>query len=425
MIHRYDEKFNEHIYILKLKNGMEVHLLPKEDPYYTTYVELSLPYGALHLDYTYDQKTYHTPPGTAHFMEHKIFAMPDGDAFAKFSNLGVDANAMTSYHQTSYIFNATNHVIEALTHLLDMLDTPYFTPENVEQEKLIIEEELKMYLDDPHSKMQNQLMENMYHMHTLKHDIGGTIDSIKEITPEMLTDVYNHFYDPNQRLLVISGKLDVAELKRYFKAYDKNSTKVEKPKVLFPKESKTVVRKQEVVFEDIQIEKLMIGIKLHPLGRFGKELVKREMVMTMVLNMLLGSSSKMYEYLLKEQLINQSFYVNTTFEKKAENIVIYAESKKVSKLKKILVDYLIKDAKNDLNEEDFIRYKKVYLGQFIFALNNLETKTYLYGKYYHQKSSLFDVIEMMQAVTYDEMLKTLNQINKRSMSILIYKQKKD
>ena len=167
-------------------------------------------------------------------------------------------------------------MIEALTHLLDMLDTPYFTPENVEQEKLIIEEELKMYLDDPHSKMQNQLMENMYHMHTLKHDIGGTIDSIKEITPEMLTDVYNHFYDPNQRLLVISGKLDVAELKRYFKAYDKNSTKVEKPKVLFPKESKTVVRKQEVVFEDIQIEKLMIGIKLHPLVDLEKNLSKEK-----------------------------------------------------------------------------------------------------------------------------------------------------
>lgn len=425
MIHRYDERFNEHIYILKLKNGMEVHLLPKEDPYYTTYVELSLPYGALHLDYTYDQKDYHTPPGTAHFMEHKIFAMPDGDAFQKFSNLGVDANAMTSYHQTSYIFNATNHVIEALTHLLNMLDTPFFTKENVEQEKLIIEEELKMYLDDPHSKMQNQLMENLYHMHTLKFDIGGTIDSIKEVTPEMLMDVYKHFYDPNQRLLVITGKMDVAELKRYFKAYDTAKVKLDKPKVLFPKESKTVVKKQEVVYDDIQIEKLMIGIKLHPLGRFGKELVKREMVMTMVLNMLLGSSSKMYEHLLKAQLINQSFYVNTTFEKKAENIVIYAESKKVSKLKKILVDYLTKDAYLDLNEEDFMRYKKVYLGQFIFALNNLETKTYLYGKYYHQKSSLFDVIEMMQAVTYGEMLKTLSQINKRSMSILIYKQKND
>ncbi len=424
MIHKYDKRFNEHIYILKLKNGMEVHLLPKDGPFYTTYVELSLPYGALHLDYVYNQKTYKTPPGTAHFMEHKIFAMPDGDAFAKFSNLGVDANAMTSYHQTSYIFNATNNVIEALTHLLDMLDTPFFTKENVEQEKLIIEEELKMYLDDPHSKMQNQLMENMYHTHTLKHDIGGTIDSIKEISAEMLMDVYNHFYNPNERLLVITGKIDLKEMKHFFEVYDQSRVKTYKPLLVFSKESKTIVKKMEIVYDDIQIEKMMLGIKLHPLGRFGKDLVKREMIMTMVLNMLLGSSSKMYERLLKEQLINQSFYVNTTFEKKAENIVIYAESKKLLKLKKILVDYLTKDAYIDLDEDDFMRYKKVYLGQFIFALNNLETKTYLYGKYYHQKSSLFDVIEMMQDVTYDEMLKALQRINKRSMSILIYKKTK-
>ena len=424
MIKKYHQRFNEQVYIMKLKNGMEVHLLPKDDPYYTTYVELSIPYGALSLDYTFEKKLYQTPPGTAHFMEHKIFAMPDGDAFLKFSNLGVDANAMTSYHQTSYVFSATDQVIPALSHLLDMLDTPHFTDENVEQEKLIIEEELKMYLDDPHSKMQNQLMENMYHHHTLKHDIGGTVASIQDITPGMLMDIYKHFYNPHNRLLVIAGHIDLKALKAFFKAYDQQKQAIAKPTVILPKESKTIVKKSEVVYDDIQVDKLMLGIKLDPLGRFGKALVKREMVMTMCLNMLLGSSSKMYEYLLKEKLINQSFYVNTTFEKKAENIVIFAESKKITKLKNILINYLTKDAYEDLNEEDFIRYKRVYLGQFIFALNHLETKTYLYGKYMHLKSSLFDVIDMMNEVTYDEILSALKRIQKRKMSILIYKKAK-
>jgi predicted Zn-dependent peptidase len=409
---------------MKLKNGMEVHLLPKDDPYYTTYVELSIPYGALSLDYSYQDQLYQTPPGTAHFMEHKIFAMPDGDAFLKFSNLGVDANAMTSYHQTSFVFSATDQVIPALSHLLDMLDTPHFTKENVEQEKLIIEEELKMYLDDPHSKMQNQLMENMYHNHTLKHDIGGTVDSIQDIHPDMLMDIYKHFYNHHNRLLVISGHIDLKALKAFFKAYDEDKKLIDKPKVILPKESKTIVKKTEIVYDDVQVDKLMIGIKLDPLGRFGKELVKREMVMTMCLSILLGSSSKMYEYLLNEKLINQSFYVNTTFERKAENIVIFAESKKINKLKNILINYLTKDAYDDLNEEDFIRHKRVYLGQFIFALNHLETKTYLYGKYKHLKSSLFDVIDMMNDVTYEDIKFALKRIQKRKMSILIYKKAK-
>jgi predicted Zn-dependent peptidase len=421
MIHKYYERFNEHVYIIKLKNGMEVHLLPKEEPVYTTYVQLSIPYGSLDLSYTFDKKRYFTPAGTAHFMEHKIFANPDGDAFAKFSNLGVDANAMTSYHQTSYLFSATNHVLEALTHLLDMLDTPYFTKENVEQEKDIIAEELKMYLDDPVSRMQNKLMENMYHNHYIKHDIGGTVESILEVTPELLEDVYKHFYQPNMRLLTISGKMDIKAIKTFFKQYDKQINKKIKPKPLIVKESKTLVKKQEVLTDDIQFSKLMLGIKLDPIGRLDQALVKREMSMTMCLNMLLGSSSKMYESLLQQQIINQSFYVNTTFENKAEHIMIYAESKKINKLKTILINYLTKDAYFDLNEENFERYKKVYLGQFIFALNSIETKTYLYNKYYHQKTSLFEVVDMMNNVTYEDMLDALKRIQKRSISTLILK----
>lgn len=421
MIHKYNKRFNENVYIIKLKNGMQVHLLPKEEPVYSTYVELSIPYGSLDLLYTYNDKEYLTPAGTAHFMEHKIFANPDGDAFAKFSNIGVDANAMTSYHQTSYLFTATDHVLEALTHLLDMLDTPYFTKENVEQEKEIIAQELKMYLDDNVSKMQNNLMENMYHNHYMKHDIGGTVESIQDITPELLEGIYKHFYHPNMRLLTISGKIDMKEIKAFFKNYDQQDNTRLKPVIHFPKESKTLVKKTEKLVEDVQINKLMLGIKLDPIGRTEQALIKREMAMTMCLNMLLGSSSKMYESLLNKQMINQSFYVNTTFEKKAEHIMIYAETKYVSRLKNILINYITKDAFKDLNETDFIRYKKVYLGQFIFALNSIETKTYLYNKYYHQKTSLFDVVDMMNDVSYEDMINALKRINKRSITTLVLK----
>ncbi len=424
MIHKYIEEFNEHVYILKLKNGMQVHILPKEDPFYTTYVELSIPYGSLDLEYKVDQKIYTSPAGTAHFMEHKIFAMPDGDAFAKFSNLGVDANAMTSYNQTSYLFSATENVIPALTHLLNMLDTPYFTKENIDQEKDIIAEELKMYLDDQVSKMQNQLMENMYHHHAIKHDIGGTVESIQLVDKELLNNIYTHFYAPNQRLLTISGKIDMKALKTFFKAYDQKKLSYRKPSIHISKESNKLVKKIEKFEDDVQINKMMMGVKLISTGRFGKDLVRREMVMSMCLNMLLGSSSKMYEELLKEQLINQSFFVNTTFEKKAENITIYAESKKINTLIKRLVEYLTQGAYHDLNEADFLRYKKVYLGQFIFALNSIETKTYLYGKYYHQNMSLFDVVEMMNNVSYTDMTDALKRIQKRLISTVIYKKAK-
>ncbi|MDX9691629.1 MAG: pitrilysin family protein [Acholeplasmataceae bacterium] len=422
MITKKYDHFGETVHILKLKNGMQVHILPKEEPYYTTYVELSLPYGAMDLTYLYENIPYQTQYGTAHFLEHKIFAMPEGDAFQMFTSLGVDANAMTSYNQTSYLFVATNKVMEALTHLFNMIDTPYFTDENIESEKSIIAEELKMYLDDPNVVMQNQMMEMMYHAHPLRYDIGGTLDSIKDIDKKTLDHVYAHYYAPNQRLVTIAGKVDLKAIKAFFKAYDlSHPTKAIKPKTLLPKEPKRLVSKHIVETKDINLNKLMIGIKLPLLKSNSKDQIKHELALSLGLNMLLGSSSRMYESLLDKKYINASFYVNTTFEKKAEYMMIYAESKKVYALKKMLVDYLTQEAVNDLDEKSFIRYKKVYLGQFVFALNSIETKAYLYGKYYHMGSSLFDVVDVLQTISYEDVIHALKRIEKKYTATLIYK----
>lgn len=422
MIKKVYERFNETVYELKLKNGMKVHILPKEEPYFTTYVELSIPFGALDLNYQTENKVIETPCGTAHFLEHKIFAMPNGDAFSQFSALGVDANAMTSYNQTSYLYVATQNVIPALTHMFNMLDTPYFTKENVEQEKHIIAEELKMYLDDPNVVMQNQLMEMMYHVHPLKYDIGGTLESTMKITPEVLLDVYKRFYHPSNRLVTIAGKVDMKALKTFFQAYDQAfPIKDKKPKTIYPKEPKRLVSKYMLETKDVGIDKLMIGIKLSPEKKSNRNQIKKEMAISMLLNMLLGPSSKMYAELLEQKLINQSFYINTTFEKQAENIIIFAETKKIQKLKKTLIDILTVETLNLITPEAFKRYKKVYLGQFIFALNNLETKAYLYGKYFHMGSSLFEVVDILKEIQYDDILLYLQAIQKKYISVLVHK----
>ncbi|MFU8793522.1 MAG: EF-P 5-aminopentanol modification-associated protein YfmH [Acholeplasmataceae bacterium] len=422
MIKKSFERFHEDVYILKLKNGCQVHILPKEDPYYTTYVELSIPYGALHLNYQHEGKTFETPYGMAHFLEHQAFALPEGDAFTQFSILGTDANAMTSYAQTSYLFMATNHVFEALDHLLNMIDTPYFEEKRVLQEKSIIAEELKMYLDDPTSQMQNELLEQLYHNHPLRYDIGGTLESIQAITPELLKQTYDHFYNPSNRLIVIAGKVDIKALKAYFKAYDlKYPDKHQKPKILLPKEPKSVLVKHSEKVMDLSIDKLMIGLKLRPKRQTAALNVRRDLTLSMLFNMVLGSSSPMYNQLIEKGLINQSFYVQTTVEKQAENVMIYAESKSVKRLKNFLIKFLTKDLILQVNHEDFLRYKKVYLGQFIYALNHLDSKAYLYGKYFHANMNLFDVVDQLKEITFEDITSLILEMTPRGISSIIYK----
>lgn len=423
MKHVYYEEANEHVYSFKLKNGMRVHLLPKDDPSYLTYAEISVPYGNFALTFDTEKGVFNFPAGTAHFLEHKIFAMPDGnDGFQMFTKLGTDANAMTGYTQTSYLFSATDHVDEALLHLLEMLDTTYFTKENVDSERSIISEEIKMYLDDPQTEMMNHLTNNMYEHHPIKEDIGGTIESIRKITPQTLTDAHHYFYQPANRLLVMAGKIDVKHIYKLLKDYDQD-VKKEKIKVIYPKEPRRVLVKHEVVEKPIQMPKLMLGVKLTPKKRSPKESIKKELAFSYLLGMLFGNSSQLTASLIRDGLINQNYYFSPVFEEHAESLLIYAETKKPFLLKRLVVDALIHGTP-DINEENFERFKKVSLGQHVFALNSIEFKAHLYGKYIHQKANLFEAIDVMRELTFEDILRAKDEIKKQRISTLIYKKAK-
>lgn len=418
------ERFGETIVIMKLTNGMEVHVLPKEAPYYTTYVELSMPYGALHIEYALNDQVKATPPGTAHFLEHQIFAMPDGDAFSKFSMLGTDANAMTSYAQTSYLFVATDNVFEALDHLLNMIDTPYFIKSKVEQEKNIIKEELKMYLDDPVQVMQNTLLEQMYHNHPIKHDIGGTIASVETVDAKLLDETYHAAYGHSNRLLVIAGNTDIERITQYFKTYEKRfNQRTERPKLILPKEPIRIVKRHAEVVSDVKIDRLMLGVKLTPKSMSKEKRLIKEMALSMLLNMMLGASSEAYHQLLEDELINHSFYVSTNVEKGAENIIIYGESNQVDALRSELIKLLTKDIEQRITQAAFERYKKVFLGQFIYALNHLDTKAYLYGKYHHMKTSLYDVVDILRKIDYQDVHDVIVDIKPSRITTLIHRKK--
>ena len=86
--------------------------------------------------------------GVAHFLEHKMFEMQDGDASDKFSMLGASTNAFTSSSRTAYLFSTATNIDECVELLLDFVQYIYLTNETVEKEKGIITQEISMYDDD-------------------------------------------------------------------------------------------------------------------------------------------------------------------------------------------------------------------------------------------------------------------------------------
>ena len=197
-------------YTEKLDNGLDVIMLPYSNKknYFISYatkygseVSKFIPVG--------EKEMIKVPDGVAHFLEHKMFEQEDGiDPFSFFSESGTGSNASTSFDFTQYICYDTKEFEKNLKYLLSFVNKPYYTDDNVEKEKGIIAEELKMYDDIADFKLEMKLRENVYHVHPRRIDIGGSISEIMKITKEDLYTCYNSFYSPNNMVVFIVGNFD-------------------------------------------------------------------------------------------------------------------------------------------------------------------------------------------------------------------------
>jgi predicted Zn-dependent peptidase len=148
------------------------------------------------------------PDGIAHFLEHKLFEQENGtNSLDTLTTLGVSANAYTSNNHTAYLFECTDNFYEALTELMDYVQNPYFTDENVEKEKGIIEQEIMMYDDYPDWVVYMNAIKNMYKNNPVRIDIAGTKNSIAKIDKEVLYKCYNTFYNPSNMIMAFSRRL--------------------------------------------------------------------------------------------------------------------------------------------------------------------------------------------------------------------------
>ena len=102
----------ECLYSGELENGLKIFVLPKQG-YNSRYAVFGTHYGGAMRRFAIDGETIDTPAGVAHFLEHKMFDMPDGsNALTTLSENGADANAFTSSDLTCYHFSCTEHFEE-------------------------------------------------------------------------------------------------------------------------------------------------------------------------------------------------------------------------------------------------------------------------------------------------------------------------
>ena len=207
-----NNKIKEKMYIDKLENGLTVIVVPKKN-IQKKYIVWGVNFGSVDNRFKVNKEEIKIPDGIAHYLEHKMFEQRSGiNSLDTLTNLGVDANAYTTNNYTAYLYECTDNFYEALDEFMDYVQNPYYTTENVEKERGIIEQEIMMYDDEPDWAMYMNAMKLMYHKNPIKIDIAGTKESIAEIDAETLYKIYNNFYVPENMAIVVCGDFNPTEI---------------------------------------------------------------------------------------------------------------------------------------------------------------------------------------------------------------------
>ena len=400
------KQLDETLYYKKLENGLDVYILPKKG-FSKTFVTFTTKYGSI--DRTFvplgEKEAITVPDGIAHFLEHKMFEKEEGDVFQKFSELGAQANAFTSFTRTAYLFSATDHLYKNTETLLDFVQEPYFTKETVEKEKGIIGQEITMYDDLPDWRLYFGTIENMYHQHPVKIDIAGTIESIDKITADHLYTCYNTFYHPSNMLLFVVGAVDPNEMMAVIEA---NQGKKEFPEPtpiehILEDEPQGVAIKEREMSMDVQKPKVYIGLKAKQVDLSGEEMLKHELAVAIALECLFGRASTLYTHLYEGGLIDESYAFDFSLEKGYGFALIGSDTNKPDELVSAIKGRL-KEAQDGsiFKEEDVERIKRKRIGSFLRALNSLEFIANQFTRYKFNDMNLFDAVPTVEKLTVED-----------------------
>ncbi len=414
----------EKAYIEKLENGLTVIIIPKQNSN-KKYVIWGTHFGSIDNRFIMPQtgEEVFIPDGVAHFLEHKMFEQENGtNSLDTLMALGIDANAYTTNDHTAYLFECTNNFYEGLDELMDYVQHPYFTDENVEKEKGIIGQEIGMYDDDPGWQLYMNAMDCMYKQNPIKIDIAGTVESISKITPDVLYKCYNTFYNPSNMVMVLCGNFEPEQILQEIKKRIVPKELQGEIKRIYPEKENTINKPYKEVAMEVSSPMFAIGYKdCEDFEQEKEHIVAKHIAIEILLNMIIGKSSKLYKELYESGEILSEPDLSYEFSSQYAHILISGQSKNPEKIqneiKKIVEEY----KQNGLDKEHFERIKKKIYGDYVVEYNSVGDIARMFLSDKMKQINSFDYIEEYSSVTKEyteEILKNVFKEENMIMSVV-------
>ena len=416
-------RLGEKIFRTQLDNGLTILVIPR--PGFTRKLAYFVTdFGAVHTEFSLDGVSHRVPDGIAHFLEHKLFDLPQRDVTAEFAALGAVPNAFTSYDMTAYHFSCTENFYESLSLLLEFVSTPYFTEESVAKEQGIIGQEIDMNADNPDTKVFEQLMDSMYRTHPIRVPILGDRESIAKITPEDLHTCHRAFYHPANMLLCVVGDVDPQKVRQLAQQ-------------ILPQEPApqiSVVRswQEEMTCEKDYVEKTMevamplfqLGFKCEPAPK-GEPAVRQEIVGDLAAEALFGESSELYLQMYDKGLIDSSFGGGLETIEGMTLLTASGDSEDPKAVRDAILERAAELVAQGIPEGDFLRMKRSAMGRRIRGLDSFDSTAFRICAYHLSDFDYFRFPEIYQQVQLQEVLDFLQQnviAQRMSLSVIYPKE---
>ena len=407
---------NEKYYEIDHESGLKIYVMPKES-YSSSYAVFGTNYGSIDTCFKRSDSSEWTrvPEGIAHFLEHKLFESEELDAFTRYAKTGASANAYTSFDKTCYLFQCSDNFDESLEILLDFVTHPYFTKETVQKEQGIIGQEITMYYDVAGWMSTFNLLKLLYHNHPVRIDIAGTVESISQITDKLLYDCYNTFYNLNNMALAVVGNVTPNQV---VAVCDKMLKKAQPLEI----ERSFEAEPREVAG---RYNEYSLGVSM-PVFSFGykekcekpKQDLKTVIETNILLEILAGEASDLYNSLFSNGLINTSFSKEYFIGYGYEAIIFDGESENPQAVCNEIKKEVARLKSNGIDEKEFEAARRALYGREIMEYNNIDSIANAFISAHFGGYSLFDAMDIFKNATKEDIEKRLSSVMEEEYSAL-------
>ena len=394
------ERLGEDLYSAVLPNGLKVYVVPRpgfsrKRAYFVT------DFGSVHQDFELEGEKYHVPGGIAHYLEHKMFDLPDRDVSAELAALGASVNAFTSYDMTAYYFSCTEYFEKCLKLLLEFVSTPYFTEETVEKERGIIDQEIGMNQDAPDSRIFELLTEGMYQNHPIRVPILGTSESIRAITPELLHLCHRAFYVPSNMVLCVVGDVDPASVVAVAREVLPEAYCQPGKKLPFGPEAMTCSVPLQKAAMEVAMPTFQLGFKCAPTGT-GEAAIRAEVIGDLAAETLFGEASELYLRLYERGDIDSSFGGGFETIDGCAMLTCGGDSEQPEAVRDAIVEQAKLLAAKPLDAASFRRMKRSAMGRRVRDLDSFDSTCFRICAYRLADFDYFEFPRIYESIREEE-----------------------